>query len=299
MLIHRVAVLITSFNRRESTLKTLASLFHQQNPDDIEVSVFLVNDGCTDGTGEAVRAEFPGVRILQGDGTLFWNGGMRMAFAAALQESFDAYLFLNDDTMLYENALKCLIDCAETKSKASNPAIVVGSTRSPLTGEHSYGGFYLRGKGLGITLKKVPPSPSEIVECDTMNGNFVLIPRDIVEKVGNLDQRFRHQFADIDYGLRAKQAGFAVVIAPGYIADCSSNSPAGTWRDPGLSLRQRWKNLISPKGVPPREWFLFTRRHYGWRWIYYSLSPYTKTIVSSLFGYRNHQGINRPSSARS
>jgi GT2 family glycosyltransferase len=299
MPINRVAVLITSFNRRESTLKSLAALHRQRTSRGIEMSVFLVDDGCTDGTGEAALSRFSGIRVLRGDGKLFWNGGMRMAFAAALRESYDAYLLLNDDTVLCADALERMSDCAEAREASGKPSIVVGSTRSPLTGEHSYGGMALRTKGLAIVLEKVPPHPSHVVVCDTMNGNVVLIPRQIAEIVGNLEERFHHQFGDIDYGLRAKKSGFAVVIAPGYVADCLSNSRTGTWRDPRASFKQRWISLISPKGVPAREWVLFTRRHYGWRWFYYSLSPYVKTILFGMLGPRNLQDVNQPSSARS
>src|SRR5580700_8623826 len=104
MPIHQIAVLMTSFNRREVTLKSVAALFQQRKAEGVQFTVFLVNDGSTDGTDEAVHSRFPDVRVLQGDGTLFWNGGMRMAFETAARESFDAYLFLNDDTFLYSDA---------------------------------------------------------------------------------------------------------------------------------------------------------------------------------------------------
>jgi GT2 family glycosyltransferase len=120
-----------------------------------------------------------------------------------------------------------------------------------------------------------------------MNCNFALIPHQVAEVVGNVERRYRHQFGDLDYGLRARRAGFEVVIAPGYIGECHPNSWAGSWRDPNIPFARRWAQLTSPKGVPFPEWFLFTRRHYGWRWPYYSISPYLKTIVSSLFT-RNH-----------
>lgn len=283
MKLHRIAVLMTSFNRRELTLASLAALFAQERPGAAELTAFLVDDGCTDGTGDAVRALFPHVRVLRGDGTLYWNGGMRMAFAAALRESFDAYLLLNDDTRLNGDALTRLLECAERQRAGGTPAIVVGSTRSPLNGRLSYGGIRQKRHGFGVTFEKVPPSEEEAVACDTMNGNIALIPAEVTKVVGNLEARFHHHFGDLDYGLRARRAGFAVVVAPGYLGECASNSAGGTWRDTSLPLARRWKNLLSPKGQPPAEWLLFTRRHYGWRWLYYACSPYVKTLYSSLF----------------
>jgi GT2 family glycosyltransferase len=283
MPINHIAVLMTSFNRREVTLNSLVALFGQRKADGVYFTVFLVIDGSTDGTGEAVKSLLPEVRLLRGDGTLFWNGGMRMAFDTAMRESFDAYLFLNDDTILYSDGLERITACARTWLAASTPAIVVGSTRSPGSGNHSYGGIAMRTDGFALKHEKVIPGDSLSIDCDTMNGNVALVPRDIATVVGNVDERFRHQFGDFDYGLRAKRAGFNVVVAPGYVGECLPNSRSGTWRDSSLTFKKRWKNLTSPKGVPFGEWFFFTRRHYGWRWPYYAVSPYLKTIASSLF----------------
>src|SRR5271165_3160930 len=177
--IHRVAVLTSSFNRREITLASLTSLFRQRGAEALQLKVFLVDDGCIDGTGDAVRSRFPQVRVIQGDGTLFWNGGMRVAFGAAMEETFDAYILFNDDTILYRDALARMVGCANACLAAGEPAIVVGSTRGALDGERSYGGFSTLRRGFTMRFEQVPPHPSEPVPCDTMNGNFTLIPAQI------------------------------------------------------------------------------------------------------------------------
>ena len=285
MPIDRVAVLITSHNRRNLTLASLESLFRQRSVENLDVEVFLVDDGCTDGTGEAVRTRFPMVRVLAGDGNLYWNGGMRLGFAAAMEEGFDAYIFFNDDTILYKDALERLVLLARQRVAAGVPAIVVGSTRSPLTGAQSYGGFLKRPRGAVLQLEMIAAHWSRAIPCDTMNGNFVLIPAEVAATVGNLERRFRHQFGDLDYGLRAKNAGFDLVVMPGYAGDCFDNPSAGTWRDAKISLARRWRHLMSPKGAPLGEWTFFVRRHFGWRWLHYALSPYLKTLVSSAVAY--------------
>jgi GT2 family glycosyltransferase len=135
---------------------------------------------------------------------------------------------------------------------------------------------------MALWFEKIEPHPETPLACDAMNGNFALIPAEVASVVGNIEERFRHQFGDLDYALRARCAGFDVVLVPGYVGECAENMSAGTWRDPTISFAQRWRNLISPKGVPWSEWFLFTRRHYGWRFAYYSISPYLKTIFLSV-----------------
>lgn len=280
--LRRIGVLMTSFNRREYTLRALRGVFAQREIGTLELTVFLVDDASTDGTEEGVRAEFPEVRVLRGDGSLYWNRGMRVAFAAAMQEGFDAYLLLNDDTMLSQDAVQRLVGEYDAQARAGVTSIVVGSTRSAETGELSYGGMRVRRHGLTVAFEEIAPDAEDATPCETMNGNIVLIPAAVAEEVGNLEERFHHHFGDLDYGLRARRAGFAVVIAAGYLGECGNNSTSGTWRDTALPLRTRWKKLQSPKGQPFAEWLLFTHRHYGWRWLYYAWSPYVKTIASGL-----------------
>jgi GT2 family glycosyltransferase len=279
----RIAVLMTCFNRCSVTLKSLKALYSLRDLNELKLQVFLVDDDSSDGTAIAVRNTFPEVQLIQGDGSLYWNGGMRAAFKAAMDISYDAYILLNDDTVLYEDAIARLVRCAEDAMNSGEPAIAVGSTRSPLTREHTYGGIEKQVRGITVSLKKIPPHPYLPVPCDAMNGNIVLIPSVISDKVGNLEAGFRHQFGDLDYALRARRLGFKVIVAPGYLGECSGNSSAGTWRDSSSPLRKRWKHMMSPKGLPISEWFLFARRHYGWRAMYYAFAPYAKMIVSSVF----------------
>jgi GT2 family glycosyltransferase len=275
----RISILMTCFNRKSMTLETLDSLFAQKHIENLDVTVYLVDDNSSDGTGLAVVQRFPQVTLLQGNGSLFWNGGMRKAFAIALAAGFDGYIWLNDDTRLEDDALHRLVACAMDIGESPGSVIVVGSIRDPYSGGRSYGG--VRRKRSGLRLDFVPqlPDDNRAVRCDTMNGNFTIILAAVASRLGNLDDAFQHQLGDFDYGLRATKAGIPVFVAPGYFGYCRDNPSSGTWRDSALSLKQRWKHLMSPKGAPPREWFLYTRRHFGWRWPLYSISPYLKTLL--------------------
>lgn len=79
----RVAAVMAAYNRTELTLACLRSLGAQQVPG-VALDVFVLDDASSDGTSEAVAEQFPEVTVLHGDGELYWNGGMRRAFAAAI-----------------------------------------------------------------------------------------------------------------------------------------------------------------------------------------------------------------------
>ena len=67
----RVEVLIAIHNRREKTLDCLTHLYRQQMPNNYLLEVYLVDDGSTDGTADAVNVCFPEVTIIGGTGALF------------------------------------------------------------------------------------------------------------------------------------------------------------------------------------------------------------------------------------
>src|SRR2546428_12204763 len=108
--------------------------------------VFLLDGGSTDGTAKAGSGRFPWVRLIGGDGTLYWAGGMRKAMAAALAEAFALYLWLNDDTSLFPDSIARLAaTLSQLQRGGERPILVVGSTRNPETQELSYGGFRQEG----------------------------------------------------------------------------------------------------------------------------------------------------------
>ncbi|MGA9389708.1 MAG: glycosyltransferase family 2 protein [Candidatus Sulfotelmatobacter sp.] len=279
MAMSRIAVLASCFNRKATTLAGLESLFRQKKVEELKITVFLVDDASTDGTPAAVAERFPDVRLLHGNGSLWWVGAMRKAFAAAMAEGYDGYVWWNDDTELVEDALHRLVSCALQVEPQLGPAIIVGSTCDPETGKLTYGGWRRRPSWRRVDFVRVEPGKDEPVLVDIMNGNCVLIPHAVARIVGNMESKFRHRLADHDYSMRAAKAGFAIVLAPGYVGRCKGNSSAGTWRDGTIPFAARWKDLMSPRGMDPREWMLYTRRHYGALWPIYAVSPYLKTIM--------------------
>lgn len=284
----RIAVLMTCHNRSTKTLDSLRALSSQISLSNVEVEIFLVDDGSTDNTSKLVRENFPVVHILTGDGNLYWNGGMRLAFEEALKHDFDFYLWLNDDTCLYCQGISLLLQTyLDVTQLTKHIPIIVGSTQDE-TGRTSYGGVK---QDIGVRrLRFTLVEPGVMAKvCDTMNGNCVLIPRSVAAKVGNLDSSFTHGMGDFDYGLKARQLGFSIWIAPGYVGTCQRNVVAETFLDTSLSLPVRLKKVREPKGLPPREWLVFSKRYAGFLWFLYWISPYFKIFVQSFFVQKSNQ----------
>lgn len=279
----KISVLITSHNRRDKTLRCLNALFASHFPEAAMLEVFLVDDGSSDGTAGAIRNAYRHVRILQGDGSLYWTGGMHKAFAAAMVHNFDYYLWLNDDTYLYPQAIATLLKVAEDiHSEENKAAVVVGSTQAEENGQVNHGGIIVDGSWWTTSLVVPGDKP---IPCDTLNGNCVLISKGVVHQVGNLDSTFIHTMGDIDYGFRVRAIGFPLVVMPGFAGICHSNAIAGTYEDTALPLRERLSKIVDIKGRPPRPWFIFLWRHFGWLGLFYWTGTYAKVFLTWLREY--------------
>lgn len=250
----KIAVLITCYNRKVKTLLCLTSLFNNKLNGDYNFDVFLVDDGSTDGTSDAVIEKFPMVNIIKGSGNLFWNQGMRVAWKHASEKyDYDFYLWLNDDTIIKKNAIDSLIN---TFVEVNEQVIIVGTTCSTNNiNEITYGG---RNNKIGL----IPPC-NKYIECDFFNGNIVLIPKQVYKKNGMNDSSFRHALGDFDYGLRAKKNGIKSYIAPGILGECDEHSLLADWCNPNISFKQRWKAFRTPLGQNPEEFFIYKLRHSG------------------------------------
>jgi GT2 family glycosyltransferase len=271
---HRIAALITSYNRREKTLVCLKNLMNQAGVTDLAISVFLVDDNSSDGTSEAVRAGFPAVHIIKGSGQLFWAGGMRTAWRAAISsgESFDYYMLVNDDTFLFPNALQLLFADVE---KINREAIIVGCIKDPSTGDFSYGGRVLRNRYNIATDILIPNNTPQ--QCDFGNGNLMLIPAGVVDKVGILTDRYTHGLADIEYTTKAKKAGIPSYTTSVYIGECTNDFDPSKKKK--LSFKKRVEYLYSVKGDAYREYLHFIREHFPLYLPQAWLSLWIKTIL--------------------
>lgn len=256
----KIAALLATYNRKAKTITCLESLRRQVLPEGASVEVFLTDDASSDGTAEAVKSSFPDVNIYNGSGTLFWAGGMRNSWSRALASKPDYYLLLNDDTELTNNAVSELFKHGASQTRGDmSPPICIGSTMDMQTGEISYGGKKLRSK-IRIANDNVF-SKTECMECDLGNANIMLVPKQVVAKIGILSTAFTHGLADYDYTLRAKKAGFTVIVVPGVLGHCIDDH-GRNWKSNNVTLRDRIKYLKSPKGLAYKEYLNFIRKHF-------------------------------------
>ena len=267
----KILGIFTCYNRKEYSIACLKSLI--EGNDSVKFTFLAVDDGSTDGTSEALN-RLENIKILKGDGGLYYSGGMRKGIAEAKEKyrGFDYCLFFNDDVKFYENAIEKMVGLFEREKQ-----ILVGATCDN-EGKLSYGG--VKKCSSWRPSFEIVMSGGEMEECDTFNANCVLIPYNLFLELPNIDEVYVHAMGDFDYGLKAKEYGCVINPTDFFVGQCNDNSLCGTWRDTSLSIKERIRLKESPKGLPAKQWFHFVRRYFGViSACYSSLTPYIKIII--------------------
>jgi GT2 family glycosyltransferase len=253
----RIAVLVTVHNRVNTTVRGLSKLASLTAGlfEDFQFSVFLVDDGSTDGTSSHVRELPLDISIARGTGSLYWNRGMALAYqnARGSGRDFDAYMLYNDDVLLDDNFGDFLRQFRDLDN-----SILVGAFREPANGEISYSGFVRVGRMRPFAFLTAELTGT-LVPVDTFNGNVVLIPAKVFETLGGLDPAYTHAYGDIDLGLRAKAIGVQSYVYGSPIGFCERGNSLDE-RIRAADPRGRWKLLFGyPHG--PGSHLRFARKH--------------------------------------
>jgi GT2 family glycosyltransferase len=257
---------------------SLSSLYTQiEKLDSVHFQVFITDGGSTDGTAELISLKFPQARLLHSHGA-FWNSGMLYSWSKALESGFDYYLWLNDDVQLFDGIIDQLILTLK-KSIIFEKQIFVGSTLEPGTERHSYGPLKIKHKFSPLNFQI---NNSNSVKSSTFNGNFVVVSHLVVCQIGLLDSQFSHSFGDIDYGLRATREGIKISHLPFIVGFCAKNREWSAIQS-GKSAKLSFSFILThPKGIPYKEWYLFTKRHGGNFWLLRFFYRYVRIFINFL-----------------
>lgn len=288
-MLSRISVLLTCFNRKDKTVRSLQSLAYtyQRSGVRLGVDIYLTDDGCTDGTVDAIQSlSLPfTLNVLRGNGNLYWNGGMINSWTAAINSgNYDGYLWLNDDTVVLPDFWVDLIDSDKySLQRYGKGGIYVGSTRDSSTGKYTYGGFDFVNK---LTLKDrfIKPNGISCQECQCAHGNITFVSQDVVDKMGIFYDGYQHGGGDHDYSYRAYKAGFPVLVMPHYCGECENDHvDRKTQQLEKMNLRERLAYMKSPFGFNLHNSLLFQKRCFPHRYLFTLLGGYSRALFPNLY----------------
>lgn len=277
-----ICIIVTTFNRRDTTRRFLESLMQQLQKFRTSATVVLVDDASSDGTPEMVFKEFPKVILLHGTGQLYWAGGVRLAVNHLSEKlnDFRGILLINDDIVLADESISSMIKIAESHDA------LIGGTVITYSGEiESSGG------SLGLICKPKPKlriANGKVQDCDLLPGHILYIPMSVYRSLGGFDENLPYRFIDLEFSLRAKRAGIRVLLAPEILAFTDEvhdyYKETSSMRGTLTSLIR--KVLLDPKGPHWRESAYYLRKVspvLWWLWLPLFYRAFFVAVFRSYF----------------
>jgi GT2 family glycosyltransferase len=216
------SVIIISYNTRDMTLACLSSIYAQTQGD---FEVVVVDNASTDGSAEAIRAQFPQVRLIAES----VNHGFAAAHHVAVPQCRAPWLLLlNPDTVVLDGALDKLMAFRRARPEAGiwgGRTLFADGTLNPAScwRRQTLWSLFCRASGLAAVFRRSGlfnpdayggwPRDTER-EVDIVTGCLFLIGRETWNRLGGFDPVFVMYGEEADLCLRARKAGLRPAITP-------------------------------------------------------------------------------------
>lgn len=185
----------------------------------------IVDNNSGDNSVEMLRENYPYVKVLANDQNL----GFSKACNQVIPDARGKYvLLLNPDTVITKNAVTHLYDfmeshpdCATAGPKVLNPdgSLQLACRRSfPSLEASFYRVTYL--SRLFPNNERISKynltnaDPDKVLEVDALSGSCMIVRKDVIDKIGLLDEDIFMFGEDIDWCWRMKEAGWKVFYTP-------------------------------------------------------------------------------------
>jgi hypothetical protein len=219
-----LSIIIVNYNVKEFLQNLLHSL--QKAVQNISHEIIIVDNASDDGSVEFIREKFPHVQLISNQTNL----GFSKANNAALKIAKGKYfLLINPDTIVSEDTISTMIKFFEDHSDAGLAGCKIlnpdGSLQ--LACRRSFPGpwtSFCKVTGLSTLFPKSKLfakynltylDENETFEVDAISGSFMMMKKEVYEKVGGFDEQFFMYGEDLDLCYRIQQNGYKVYYYPG------------------------------------------------------------------------------------
>ena len=208
-----VYIILVNWNGKTVTLECLDSLATSAYK---KFKIVVVDNASSDGSVLAMREAHPEAIVLEQKENLRFAGGNNVGMKYALEHGAELLCLLNNDTTVDKDFLTHLVSRIQSDKKIGmvapkiyyhgepNRIWFAGGEISMWTGTMKHTGIREEDKGQYDTSK----------EIDYTTGCCILTKREIVEKIGMLDESFFMYTEDADWSMRMRRAGYTIVYEP-------------------------------------------------------------------------------------
>jgi GT2 family glycosyltransferase len=181
------------------------------------MNVVCVDNASTDGTYEAIEREHPDVDLIRNDRNLGFAAGNNVGIRRALELGADWVVLLNNDVVAERGLAAALSGASAWRPDAGVLACKVLFAQQPAVVEYAGArfcallGYSGRQRGYG---RRDDGRFDQRRDVGCATGAAMAVSRAAIEQVGMLDERLFMYVEDVDWCLRIRAAGFAVVFVP-------------------------------------------------------------------------------------
>jgi GT2 family glycosyltransferase len=215
----RLSVVIPTHETRDLVVRCLQSL-----DEDDRLEVIVVDDASTDQTSECITRGFGRVRLIRHESAQGFTASVNEGLAIARG---DLLLLLNSDTEVRPRAFDAVLAAFQADARLGIAGAALenpdgspqwSSGREPslvwLFGLSTGFPRWLR-ENLPQVLRRDPGQSMAGPVC-WVTGAAMVIRRHVYLSLGPLETAYRFYVQDMDYCLRARDAGFGVEVVPGF-----------------------------------------------------------------------------------
>jgi GT2 family glycosyltransferase len=206
-----VMVVILNWNGLNETRSCLDALGQITYP---RVKIIVVDNGSTDGSVNALRAEYPQVMLLPLSENAGFAEGNNHGLRHALRQGADYVLLLNNDARIAPDAVDVLVQTAQADRQIGilGPIIYRDDDSQHI---ESAGGWLNLYTGRFRHFETLPANQLRPYEVDMVSGCAMMVRREVMERVGLLNGCYFAYFEDAEWCVRVRRAGYRVVAVPG------------------------------------------------------------------------------------
>jgi hypothetical protein len=215
-----LAIIIVSYNTRADLERCLASL--SASPPSMPHEIVVVDNASTDGSPDAIRMRWPGVRLIPLPANVGFSAGNN---AGIRQTRSDLILLLNSDTVVPPGAIDRLVArlAAHPLAAVAGPRLVddegrleisFGRMISPLAEAAQKAAGTLYERRFGPVERWLRRAASAERYVDWVSGACLLVWRADAEAAGLLDERYFLYTEDVDFCASIRRRGRRVLFTP-------------------------------------------------------------------------------------
>ena len=210
---HKTAIIIINWNRVQDTKECLDSLANITYPG----CEIVVADNHSEGPDiEILKKDYSGrITVIENDKNYGFAGGHNRAIKYVLDHSSpDYFLLLNNDTVVDAGFVAHMVEAAEKDPLIGmvGPKILFYDAKDRI---QNLGCRINMFKGSSKSICYGRPDSDEypaVLNVDYVDA-CILLKREVLERIGLLDESYFCYWEDIDFCTRAREAGYRVICA--------------------------------------------------------------------------------------